>query len=113
MDRPRIVNAKIVRAMLGVNRGIMTFYLFCEWVGGEYGFGGCSKEGLNIVQDHTYQATCNILKVLEVDIWEKLPGTLIRIEDEGPGGRLTRIGHIMEDRWFDVGEYMKVGVGDA
>lgn len=111
-----IVNAKIVSTMLGVeDHGIMSFMLFVEWPNAGCGFGGYALDHHNGEAEerrgdgHAYQAIREILSTLGVASWEKLAGTLIRIEDNGPGGRLTKIGHIIEDRWFDIEEYMKRG----
>ena len=108
-----IANAKIKSTMLGIeDHGIMTFFLFCEWPGSGGGIGGYALDGhkpsdQRVGSGHGYQAIRRILETVGVDKWEKLPGTLIRIEDPGLGRPLTRIGHIMEDRWFDLDAYMK------
>jgi hypothetical protein len=112
---PRITNGKIVRTMLGTeDHGIMSFFVFVEWPGAGCGLGGYCLDS-HVPPDkraghgHSYQAIRCILETVGVDAWEKLPGTLIRLEDNGAGSRLTKIGHIMEDRWFDIETYMKEG----
>lgn len=107
-----IINAKIARTMLGVeDHGIMTFMLFVEWPNAGCGFGGYALDRHNPDtkkrngKGHAYQAIREILSTLGVESWEKLTGTLIRIEDSG--GRINKIGHIIEDRWFDIDGYMK------
>jgi hypothetical protein len=113
----KITNAKIVRTMLGIeDHGIMSFFVFIERPGAGCGFGGYSLDGPGELRHddrrghgRSYQAIYHILKTVGVDSWEKLPGTLIRIEDNGLGGKLDKIGHIMEDRWFDLAAYMKAG----
>jgi hypothetical protein len=42
-----------------------------------------------------------IISTLEVASWEKLPGTVCRVEHEGWDGKIIRIGHFMKDKWFD------------
>jgi hypothetical protein len=104
-----ITNAKITRTMLGVeDHGIMTFMLSIEWDGGvAAGFGGIALD--RRLPDDTrvatgdgrgYQAIRQVLEVVGVHTWEKLPGQLIRIDEDGT--RVQWIGHIIEDRWFDI-----------
>lgn len=40
----------------------------------------------------------SILETLEVDSWEKLPGTFCRAKADG--GKVYAIGHIIKDQWF-------------
>lgn len=126
-QEPRITNAKIVSTMLGIeDHGIMSFFVFCEWSGAGCGFGGYCLDGPDRQDDntplrsnkrighgHSYQAIRHILETVGVEKWEKLPGTLIRIEYNGLGKQLVKIGHIMEDRWFDIAKYMDEGKNAA
>lgn len=89
----------------------MTFFLNLEWEDGMCGgFGGYALDQ-HVGRDQPrvagpgYQAIRCILETLGVDSWEKLPGTLCRIEERGSG--IGRIGHIMEDRWFNLAVYME------
>lgn len=114
MKWPCIANAKIVSTMLGPeDHGIMSFFVFVEWPGSGCGLGGYGLDmhdrvtKQRIGSGHAYQAIREILSTVGVATWEKLPGTMVRIEDNGPGRPLTKIGHIMEDRWFDIDEHMK------
>ena len=45
------------------------------------------------------------MKVLEVDSWEQLKGKYVRVEFEGWGGKVLRIGHLMKDKWFSWDKY--------
>ena len=47
------------------------------------------------------------MKTLEVESWEDLKGTYVRVESEGWGGKIIRIGHLMKDNWFSFEEYFK------
>jgi hypothetical protein len=113
-----IKNAKIKSTMLGVeDPGIMTFFIMVEWDGAACGLGGYgldewggSSRAPRKGSGYCYQAIRSILETLKLQKWEDLPGTLIRIKDQGPGGKLTEIGHIIEERWFDVDTYMKAQV---
>ena len=110
---PRITNAKIAKTMLGIeDHGIMSFFVFCDWDGSGGGFGGYALDSFDgrdkPRKGHglSYQAIRQIIETVGVTSWEKLPGTLVRIEDNGPGRTLTKIGHIIEDRWFDIAAWM-------
>ncbi len=114
MRETTIVNAKIKSTMLGIeDHGIMSFFVNIEWPGAGCGFGGYALDGHagegkpRTGCGHGYQAIRRILETVGAASWEKLPGTLVRIEEQGWGGRLTKIGHIMEDRWFDIDDWMK------
>ncbi len=115
MSEPRIINAKIKSTFLGVeDHGIMLFFLDIEWPGATCGFGGYTldkrdldKPKTRIGLGYSYQAIRHILETLNVASWEKLPGTLIRIEYSPLGSPLHKIGHIMEEKWFDLRDYMK------
>ena len=52
-------------------------------------------------------AMMKIMDVVGVDDWEALPGKYIRIVDPGLGGVTTKIGNIIEDKWFDIDAFFK------
>jgi hypothetical protein len=112
---PEIANAQIKSTMLGIeDHGIMTFFVFLEWGGGMgCGMGGYALDQPNgrglprIGSGPSYQAIRNILEILKLEKWEQLPGTFCRIEYNGLGRGIDKIGHIIEDRWFDLKEHMK------
>ena len=109
------VNAKIKSTMFGIeDHGCMTFFVFLEWLGASQGLGGyaidqyrgdnCDRTG----QGAALVAIRKILEVVGVDTWEALPGKLVRLQVEGLGSSRTPIiGHIIEDRWFDLQKFMK------
>ena len=51
------------------------------------------------------EAISKILEVVGVDEWEDLPGKYIRIEYKGLGSTVTKIGNIIEGKWFDLNEF--------
>ena len=56
------------------------------------------------------ESVSKLLEVVGVDKWEDLPGKYIRFEDNGWGSIITKIGNIVEDKWFDLKEFFgKVG----
>lgn len=107
-----IKNAKITSTQLGrEDHGIMTFMIFVE-----FGGGGCVIGGYAIDQyDRTtekrvfaakgLEAISKILETVGVDRWEKLPGTYIRLKDNGWGQTIDEIGNLMEDKWFNLREF--------
>ncbi len=51
------------------------------------------------------ESISKVLDVVGVDRWEDLPGKYIRIEDNGLGSTINKIGNIIEDKWFDLKEF--------
>ena len=112
-----VCNAKITGTMLGIeDHGILTFFVFLEGKGWGQGLGGFAldqykdRERDGGERESIGAGLAAIRKILEtvgVEKWENLPGTLIRVERSGLGSSVPpRIGHILEDRWFDLGEFM-------
>lgn len=109
-----IVNAKIRSVTLGYeDHGILTAVLHLDFGGSGQGFGGYQLDsGLS---PHPFKATAacglfiaGVLKTLEIDSWEKLPGQIVRVD--GEGHRLMRIGHALKNQWFDPSaELQKLG----
>lgn len=110
-----IVNARITGTNLGIeDHGILTFMIFLEWPGCGQGLGGyCLDKPIS--RDCETRAGFGpgliaIRKILEtvgVTKWEDLKGQLVRAKVDGWGSsRPPIIGHILEDRWFDLKEFM-------
>src|SRR5687768_8585440 len=51
--------------------------------------------------DYGIEFLSQLMAAVGVESWEKLPGTHVRAETEGTGGRCLRIGHILKNQWFD------------
>lgn len=108
-------NGKIRSTFLGVeDHGILTFFIHLEWDGAGQGLGGFAIDGPDKENGGRLGfgpglvAIRRILETVGVDSWEKLPGQLVRVRHEGWGShRPPIIGHIMEDRWFDLREFME------
>lgn len=112
-----IKNAKISSTMLGrEDHGIMTFMIYidaCDFACcvGRY----CLDEFNPSTQTRVFRAESmevisKILEVVGVDKWEDLPGKYIRIEYNGFGSTVTKIGNIIEEKWLDFDEFFrKVG----
>ena len=112
-----IKNAKISSTMLGrEDHGIMTFMIYIDACGFSCGIGGyCLDEFSSATQTRVFraesmEAISKILEVVGVDKWEDLPGKYIRIEYNGLGSTVTKIGNIIEEKWFDLKEFFgKIG----
>lgn len=107
-----ILNGKITYTKLGEEHGCLTTNLVVEGDGWGCGFGGycldhwCAKVGGHSSSDG-YGAIIELMKTLEVDSWEDLKGQYVRVESEGWGGKILRIGHLMKDKWFSFKEYFE------
>jgi hypothetical protein len=104
----KIENARIKSTMLGTeDHGIMTAYLHLEGDGWGVGFGGYCFDEYDESANRRFgtafgtEFILQILRTLDIESWEKLPGTVIRVEYEGWGRKVLRIGHYMKDKWFD------------
>ena len=112
-----IKNAKISSTMLGrEDHGIMTFMIYIDGYGFRCGIGGyCLDEFSSSTQTRVFraesmEAISKILEVVGVDKWEDLPGKYIRIEYNGLGSTVTKIGNIIEEKWFNLKEFFgKIG----
>lgn len=108
-----ILNGKITSTRLGEEHGCLSASLTIEGAGWGCGFGGycldhwCAKAGEHSSSDG-YGAIIELMKTLEVDSWEDLKGQYVRVESEGWGGKILRIGHLMKDKWFSFKEYFKI-----
>ena len=113
----KIKNAKISSTMLGRDdHGIMTFMIYITADGFNCGVGGYALDEFDsatktrVFQAKSMEAISKILEVVGVDEWEDLPGKYIRFEDNGLGSAVTKIGNIIEEKWFDLKEFFgKVG----
>jgi hypothetical protein len=112
------VNARIASTTLGIeDHGIMTFFVHLEWPGAGQGCGGFALDRPKNPNDYSAErvghgpAIVAIRKILEtvgVDNWEDLKGKLIRAKVDRLGSSRTPIiGNILEDRWFDLKEFME------
>jgi len=103
-------NAQITSTMLGVeDHGIMTFFAHLSWPGAGIGFGGYALDGHDPETKgrrgnrKSIEAIRLICETVGVEKWEDLKGQHCRVEiDGGWGGKAIKIGHIMEDKWFDI-----------
>src|SRR5687767_10205835 len=98
-----ILNAKIRSVSLGFeDHGILTCWLTLDYGSSVQGFGGYGfshrPKDKHIGASDLADYILGILTTLEVDLWEKLPGTVIRAEKDGEFGNVIvkRIGHALK-----------------
>lgn len=84
--------------MLGFEgHGLLTCFLHLDLGGSNIGFGGYCIDG-----EYASKWIKEILNIAGVEKWEDLEGKYIRVEKEsGWNGKLVRIGHLLEDKWFN------------
>lgn len=97
MDK-QIRNATITSTSLGNDERGPSFWVNLTYGGAGQGFGGYFLGGA-----FTHYVIMGILNTLEVDNWEDLKGTPVRVESDG--GKVYRIGHYLKDKWFDPAEW--------
>lgn len=113
-----IENAVIESTMLGEeDHGIFTCYIHVSGDGWGCGFGGYALDQYDKEQKkrigtaYGLEFIKRILETLEIGQWEKLKGTPVRVETEGVGRGIKRIGHFRKNRWFDPAELLAEVVG--
>lgn len=109
-----IKNAIIESTMLGKTRGIMTFIIYIKFDKsikcgvGLYALDEYDKKlDKRVCNASSMEVISDILDVVGVKQWEDLPGKYIRIEDNGWGSSITKIGNIIEDKWIDFKEFFE------
>ena len=106
-------NGKIASTTLGIeDHSILTFFVHLEFDGCGQGLGGYALDHRDretrklIGHGSGLVAIRRILEVVGVSNWEDLKGKLVRVRHDGIGSKPI-IGHILEDRWFDLGKFMQ------
>lgn len=108
----QIENAKIGTTFLGIeDHGLLSSFLHLEGAGWGQGFGGLRLDAKDWMNAPSFCGAYirAILGTLEVDRWENLPGTLLRIRRPDTGGSIRAIGHIVKDQWFDPSMLTSMG----
>lgn len=102
-----IRNAVIESASITTaNRGILDAWLMLDYGGSGQGFGGWALYLPKSFTHHKLLSTAGhyiyrCMEIAEVDEWSKMKGRTIRVETEGNFGRITAIGNIVKDDWFN------------
>lgn len=109
-----IENAKITSVSISMaDHGCVTFWVTVEGSGWGCSIGGyCIGHGyLGADEFDGYgkgiEAMARIMDTVGVEKWEDLKGQYCRVESEGWGGTIHKIGNIIKDKWFDIDKFFK------
>ena len=112
-----ILNAQIKSTRFGfTHHSCLTFEIDFEHQKGYQSIGGyCIGYGSTYYDEKKYitgckkgtEAMARIMWAVGVDSWENLKGSYCRVKFDEEIGRLTSIGHIVNNNWFNLVEYMK------
>lgn len=108
-----IENAKITNVSITMEEhGCLTFWLTLEGEGWGCGYGGyCIGKGYLNADEFTADngnglvAMMKIMDTIGVERWEDLKGQYCRVEVGSWGDRITTIGNIMKNKWFNIEEF--------
>ena len=111
----KIVNAKITDVTISMaDHDCLTFDIRLD--GGSWGVsvgGYCIGKGYLGAKEFSAEnggglvAMMRIMDTVGVERWEDLKGKYCRVKDNGWGSTITTIGNIIEDKWFDLGEFFR------
>lgn len=87
-----IKNAKITGTFLGIDEGRMILRVGLN-------YGGTVQGATWPTQDFDSGTIKELLKCLEIDQWEHLVGTPVRVKSSMVS--VDAIGHFIEDQWFE------------
>lgn len=94
-------NARITRTMLGFeDHGILTYMLHLDYGGAGPGAGGICLGNRHEAPPIFGEHVAGILKTLEVDEWEQLPGVCCRVV--ACHSKVYMIGHYLKDQWWTI-----------
>lgn len=117
-----ILNAQITNVSLTMeDHGCLTFWLTLESDGWGCGFGGyCIGKGYLGAKEFIaergdgLEAMMRIMDVVGVSKWEDLQGKYLRVQciGNGWGERVTTIGNLIKDKWFNIEDFFATKKGD-
>lgn len=109
-----IANAVITDVSLTMaDHGYLTFNVHVNGGGwgcniGGYGIGKGYLGAKDFEADGAgLEAMMRIMDTVGVDSWEKLKGKYIRVELNGLGSTVSKIGNILNDKWIDLREFFE------
>lgn len=112
-----IENVKIESVSLTMaDHSCLTFWLSVKgngWgvsIGGYcigYGYLGADDEYFIVERGDGLEAMMRIMNTVGVERWEDLKGKYCRVEKVGLGEPITKIGNLIEDKWFNLREFFE------
>lgn len=113
----KMLNAQITRVSLGYcEHGIFTSEIWLKTSDGKsYMFGGRALDEYDkeakkrVATVDGFESIIKTMEVVGVSKWEDLCGKYVRIfaDQESNFVFVSRIGNLMEDRWFDIEDFFK------
>lgn len=107
-----IYNMKITHVSLSMaDYGVLTYDLTLEGAGCGVVYGGyvIGRGYLGAKEFHGSAkgivALMRIMDTVGVERWEDLTGKYVRVVSNGLGSTISKIGNIIEDKWFDAKEF--------
>ena len=114
-----ILNVKITSVTISMrDHGCLTFGVTVEGAGFGVTLGGYVIGHGHIDADEFDSSGSGLVAMMKlmdtvgVDRWEDLKGQYARIKSDGWGSRVTCIGNILKDKWFDLKEFFAEKEGD-
>lgn len=119
MNKKEILNAKISGTSITMaDHGCLTFWVHLDGDGWGGNIGGyCIGKGFPGAKNFTAEsglglvAMMRIMDVVGVTEWEDLARKYVRVEMSGWGGKIEKIGNIINDKWFDIHEFFESAKG--
>ena len=110
-----IENAKITAASITMeDHGCLTFCLTLEGYGWGVNYGGyCIGKGYLGADEFSAEnggglvAIMMIMDTIGVEKWEDLVGKYCGVQKEEWGRKITTIGNIIKDKWFNIESFFK------
>lgn len=101
----QIRNGEIIDTFLGKDEyGTLTCYLTLKGNGWSHAYGGpifSEKDGYV-----TFEIIDKILTTIGVKNWKEVKGKLVRVQFTEDGTTISRIGNLIEDKWFSFKKKM-------
>ena len=116
MKTEKVENALITNASISMaDHGCLTFNLVLKGNGWGCSYGGyCIAHGYKGAKEFNAKngsglvAMMRIMDVVGVSRWEDIPGQYVRVDvGDGWGSTITRIGNVIEDKWFDIEKFFE------
>lgn len=108
-----IENAEITETLLGyADHGILTFSIGLKGKGWGVNYGNRALDGFDKKEDKrtpdqaAMRIIPEILNVVGVRKWEELKGKYVRVETNGLGRTITKIGNLIDDVWLDLDDFL-------
>ena len=115
MEKHEIKNAIITYVSISMeNHGCLTFDIgfdgdgWCVTYGGYcIGNGYLGSDTFSAEHGGGLVAMMRIMDTVGVERWEDLKGKYVRVVSDGWGSKITTIGNIIEDKWFDIKDFFE------